>query len=219
MAFKGSRKNAGKALNRNMKRKNKIKVIGLTGGIASGKSCALKEFKRLGANVIDADKISREVVKPGSKALKKIIKIFGKAFLKNKKLYRKKLAQLIFSDKKARKILEEITHPAIIAEIKKQIRVFSKTRNSLPIILDAPLLYEAGLKKLVNKTIVVWCSGKAQAARLLKRDKLKIREIRKRISAQLSLDKKKKLADFVLDNSSSVVALAARVRNLWSDLT
>jgi len=173
-------------------------VVGLTGGIASGKSTVLKEFKRLGAKIIDSDEIAHRIILKGTPAYKKIVRVFGEYILRpNREIDRKKLGNIIFSDSKRRKILEKITHPVIIDEIKKEINRFTRK----VIIIDAPLLFEAGLTAMVDKIIVVWIPKKLQIDRLIKRNKLTYKQAKQQISAQMPLKTKKKLADYLIDNT------------------
>lgn len=199
---------------------NKIHVIGLTGGIGSGKSSVLKELKRLGAKVIDADKISREIVRPHSSAWKKIVKEFGKKILKkNKQIDRHILGQLIFSDNSKRKILERITHPAIIARVKKQVKALKRKNRKSVIVIDAPLLFEAKLEKMMDKVVVVWCDKKCQVERLLKKTSLQRPEILKRIKAQMPIEKKKKMADLLINNSNDIKALKLKTKQIWDKIS
>jgi len=189
-------------------------VIGLTGGIASGKSAAIKEFTRLGYDVIDSDNIARELGKKGTPVYKSIIKHFGKTMLdtKTKEINRKKLAELVFSDTKEKDKLEKIIHPAIIKEIKSRIIRYRKKKTGA-VILDAPLLFEAGIKGLVDKTVVVWVPEEIQLERLMKRDKITKYQAINRINSQIPLDKKKSLADHVLDNSKSAQYLVEQINS------
>jgi dephospho-CoA kinase len=197
--------------------KNKTLVIGLTGGIASGKSSVARVLKKLGARIIDADKISRSILVRGKPAYKKVLKLFGNIITDRKKnIDRKKLAGIVFFNPKLRGSLEKITHPQIIAKINKEI----KRSSSKPVlVIDAPLLFEAGLQKTVDKTIVVWAPREAQKARLRARDDLNLRQINARIDSQLSLEKKKRLADHVIDNSRDIAALKLNTKKLWRLLT
>ena len=195
----------------------KNKITALTGGIASGKSTALKEFKRLGARVIDCDALARRVSRKGGPALQKISKRFGACVLKKDgSLNRKRLGSLIFADKKKRKVLENIIHPLIIEEIRKKTVNISGAR---PLILDVPLLFEAGLVRFAGKVIVVWAPESARVSRLTKRENLSLSEIQNRISSQMPLEEKKNRADFVIDNSGSRAAAKKDVKYIWKVLT
>jgi len=200
--------------------KKKHIIIGLTGGIASGKSTVLKEFKHLGARVVDADKISREIIRPRLPAWKKIVRKFGRAILrKNNQLDRKKLGRIVFSNVSKRKILERITHPVIISEIKKQVKKFVKESKKAIIMIDTPLLFEAKLEKMTDKVIVVWCTKKCQIERLLKKTSLNRPEIEKRIKAQMPIDIKKKKADFLINNCYNITKLKTQTKQLWDKIS
>lgn len=177
-------------------------IIGLTGGIASGKTTVLKNFKELGYKTLDCDRLARQVVLPKTPALKKIIKTFGKKFLKkNGSLNRSKLGVLIFKNPKKRKLLENIIHPKIIEILKKKIQ----THSSGFLIIDIPLLFEKKLQNLVDKTIVVWIPKKLQAQRLIQRSGISQTQANLRINSQWPLSKKKKLANFFIDNSRTIL--------------
>ncbi len=176
-------------------------LIGLTGGIASGKSLAAEELKRLGVYLIDADEIAREVVRPGLPAYKEIVKEFGEDILNpDKTINRKALGAIVFSNPLLRKRLEQITHPGILGEIDKRVFAIKGKDTKAIIIVDAALLIEVGLHKKMDKVIVVYADENTQIARLMKRDGLTKDEAKNRISAQMSLNEKKKYADFVIEN-------------------
>lgn len=176
-------------------------LIGLTGGIASGKSLVAEALKRLGAHLIDADEIAREVVKPGLPAYLGIVKEFGEGILNpDKTINRKALAKVVFSDSEIRKRLEQITHPRILDEINKNIKAIKGKNPDAIIVVDAALLIEAGLYKKMDKVIVVYTDKKTQIERMMKRDGFTMDEAKNRISAQMPLQEKRKYADFVIEN-------------------
>lgn len=195
-------------------------IVGLTGGIASGKSTVSYILTKLGAIVIDADRISRQIVEKGSPVLEEIRRLFGDGILfENGELNRKKLAKLVFNDSTALKGLNKITHPIIIAEIKKEIYFHSLNSPDSVIIIDAALLIEMGLVELVNEVWVVAVPLELQRNRLRQRDELSVIEVDKRIAAQMSLEEKLAYADFVIDNSGSLQELEETVKSLWLKLT
>lgn len=191
--------------------------IGLTGSIASGKSTVSGFLRELGAIVIDADKVAKEIVKPGTPALKEIVKCFGKDVLnKDGSLNRKKLADMVFSDSAKLKILNEITHPRIVEKIKNTIACLEKKDKTRLIVIDAPLLIETGLDKLVDEVWVVYVTPKTQIERLLQREKdMTHEEALKRINSQMSTDEKVKYADRVIYNNGSIVETKNQVKKLW----
>lgn len=181
--------------------RSKRLIIGLTGSFGSGKTTVAKMFKSFGAQVIDADEIAHRIIQPGSQIYKKIISVFGENILKkNKAIDRDKLARIVFGNKNLLKKINRIMHPEIIRMIKQRIKI----SQSKIIILDAPLLIEAGLKNLVDKLIVVKLDKRQQIERLLHKSPLKKPEILKRIKAQIPLQYKVRLADFVIDNSGRI---------------
>lgn len=194
-------------------------LIGLTGGIASGKSTAAKEFSRLGFTVIYADAVSKELTGPGKLLLKKIAGKFGSSVIKKDgSLNRKKLAAIVFTSSKKRILLEKLTHPAIIAEIK--LRAAKLLKNSKqPVIVEAPLLFEARLENIFDRIIVVWSPEKLQIKRLRDRNGMGMISALNRLRAQIPLNKKLKLADFVIDNSKTIPATRKQVKTIFERLT
>lgn len=193
-------------------------VIGLTGSFGSGKTTVAKLLRLRGFELIDADRISRDLFSPGTKVYQKTVESFGNGIIKkDKAIDRLKLARLVFQEKKLLHKLNSIVHPEVIRIITDKIGKSSRRF----IILDAPLLIEAGLTNLVDKLIVVNINRKEQLHRLLKRTSLNKTEILKRINSQLSLDKKVRLADFVIDNSGTLNQTKRQVkairRLLWKN--
>ena len=177
-----------------------MRVLGLTGGIGSGKSIVAQMFAELGAGVIDADQLAREVVEPGQPALQELASTFGPdVLLPDGRLDRPKLAGIIFSDPAERAKLDAITHPRIRERMEGQI----KARRSGPgvLIVDVPLLYENNRTNMVEKVIVVWVDAQTQLQRIRQRDGLSAEAARQRISAQMPLDAKRARADHVIDNT------------------
>ena len=194
-------------------------LVGLTGGIGSGKSLAASFFKELGAHIIDADQLSRDLVHPGQTALKEIVNYFGKNILDpTGNLDRRKLAKIVFQDPGKKSILEGILHPKIF---KKEQEVFIEicTKDPLAIvIIDAALLIESGNYKHVNKVIVVRSSEESQIQRILSRNAVSFDEAVARIKNQMSLEEKYKYADFILDNNMQQEDLLQKVKELYPKL-
>ncbi|HXN04009.1 MAG TPA: dephospho-CoA kinase [Candidatus Acidoferrum sp.] len=177
-------------------------MLGLTGGIGSGKSVVAQMFARLGAVVIDADQLAREVVEPGQPALREIATAFGPdVLLPDGRLDRPKLAGIIFADPAERAKLDAITHPRIRARMDEEI----KARRSGPgiLIVDIPLLYENDRTHSVERVIVVWVDPQTQLRRIRHRDGLSTDAARQRIAAQMPLEAKRARADHVIDNSGT----------------
>lgn len=175
-------------------------VIGLTGSIATGKSTISAMFEELDIPVVDADLIAREVVEKGRPAYDQVVAYFGEDILQaNGELDRKKLASIVFKDEEKRQKLNSIVHPAIRKEMIKQ-REAHKADKVPCVVLDIPLLYESKLMDYVDKVIVSYVTEEIQLERLLKRDASSKEEAESRINSQISIEKKKKLADAIIDN-------------------
>lgn len=175
-------------------------VIGLTGGIATGKSTVTKMMKRLGVPVIDADQIARQVVEPGRSAYQAVIKQFGEdILLENGQINRPKLGSIVFADKEKREQLNQIVHPAVRQEM-LQLRDQYIERGVKSVVLDIPLLFESKLTNMVDKVIVVYVPKQLQLKRLINRDQFTELEALQRINAQLPTIEKAKQADAVIDN-------------------
>lgn len=179
-------------------------ILGLTGGIASGKSTVSAYLAQNGALIIDADLIARQVVAKKSSGLKQIVAKFGGEILTaSGELDRKKLGKLVFSNKELLKNLTDITGPLIRAEILREIEAAKKAQVKL-VVLDIPLLFETGYQTLCDKVMVVTIPSEVQLERVMKRDNLSAAEARKRIANQLPASKRNELADVLIDNSKSV---------------
>ncbi|HJG05336.1 dephospho-CoA kinase [Ligilactobacillus agilis] len=179
-------------------------ILGLTGGIASGKSTVSAYLAQNGALIIDADLIARQVVAKKSSGLKQIVAKFGGEILTaSGELDRKKLGKLVFSNKDLLKALTDITGPLIRTEILREIEAAKKAQVKL-VVLDIPLLFETGYQTLCDKVMVVTIPSKLQLERVMKRDNLSAAEARKRIANQLPASKRNELADVLIDNSKSV---------------
>lgn len=179
-------------------------ILGLTGGIASGKSTVSAYLAQKGALIVDADLIARQVVAKKSSGLKQIVAKFGEEILTaSGELDRKKLGKLVFSNKELLKALTDITGPLIRAEILREIQAAKKAQVKL-VVLDIPLLFETGYQTLCDKVMVVTIPSKLQLERVMKRDNLSAAEARKRIANQLPASKRNELADVLIDNSKSV---------------
>ena len=189
-----------------------MKLVGLTGGIASGKSTVAAILRRLGASIINADELSREVVQPGQDAWKEIIKSFGPDILQeNKALDRRKLRKIVFDNPEARKKLEAIIHPRVRALAERRISELAAAGSSV-IVYEVPLLFEAQIHLWLRPVILVACDLETQKKRLLERDHLTELEAQQHLDAQMSLEKKRKLADYVIENDGTREELEQQVR-------
>jgi len=185
-------------------------TIGLTGGIASGKSCVARVLIREGVGVVDADAIAREVVAKNSDGLREVVAAFGAELLAaDASLDRAKLAALVFGDPAARKRLESITHPRI-GKLSAQ-RMAELQAGAAPyVVYEAPLLVEVGAHKGLDALIVVAATEQAQVTRTLQRDGGSEEEARRRIAAQLPLASKVEVADYVIENDGTLAQLEQR---------
>ena len=189
-----------------------MKLIGLTGGIASGKSTVAAILRRLGASIINADELSREVVQPGQDAWNEITKSFGSDILReDMALDRKKLRKIVFDNPKARKQLEAIIHPRVRALAEKRISELAASGSSV-IVYEVPLLFEAQIHLWLRPVILVACDIETQKKRLLERDHLTELEAQQHLDAQMSLAEKRKLADYVIENDTTLEELEQQVR-------
>lgn len=178
-------------------------TIGLTGSIASGKSTVSLMFDDFDIPVIDADKISREVVQPGEAAYKEIIETFGEDVLRaDKTLDREKLGSIIFADKEKREQLNGIVHPAVRKKMLEKKQAFIDA-GAACVVLDIPLLFESKLTHFVDKTLVVYVDENVQLERLMDRNGYTEEEARQRIKSQMPVKEKAELADYVIDNNRS----------------
>lgn len=193
-------------------------VIGLTGGIASGKSTVAGMFADLGAVIIDADKIARDVVDPGQEGLHSIVQHFGEEVLDQEgRLDRKKMGELVFSNEEARKTLNSLLHPLIRSRMEQEKQKALLLHPPL-IILDIPLLYESNWQKRLEKVIVVYVPESLQVQRLMSRNCLTLEEATQRIKAQMPIEEKKQRADFLIDNSGTTEKTKEQVALLFRRL-
>ncbi|MCM3717904.1 dephospho-CoA kinase [Fictibacillus phosphorivorans] len=186
-------------------------IIGLTGGIATGKSTASRILSEQGIPVIDADLIAREVVMPEKDAYKKIIAFFGdEILLADKTLNRAKLGEIIFNDAEKRQKLNEIVHPAVRKEMKNQAERYLSRGNPL-VVMDIPLLFESKLTHMVDKTWLIYTHPNIQLKRLMERDGYTEEQALSRITAQMPIDEKKELADVVIENNETIEELKQKL--------
>ena len=194
-------------------------LVGLTGGIATGKSTVAGMFKRCGAVVIDADDLAREVVQQGRPAWRAIVIAFGKQVLnRDRSLDRHTLGTIVFRDRAKLRRLERIIHPRVAREKQRLVRQIVKRKPRAVIIYEVPLLFEAGVDKRVDQTIVVTTDRETQIARLKKRNGLTRASALQRIRAQMPLSEKRHRADYVIDGTLPKVALSRHVRHLYDRL-
>ncbi len=197
----------------------KFLLVGLTGGIATGKSTVSHMLRGLGAEIIDADLLAREVVEPGQPAWHEIVGEFGRDVVSpDGTLDRRKLGAIVFADPERRKRLEAITHPAIRAGVQARLHELAARGFAGIVFYDAAILIEALGHKDMERMVVVITDEATQAARLRGRDGTDDAQGRRRIASQMPLAEKAKLADYVIDNSGDREATAEQVRRVFAAL-
>ena len=194
-------------------------LVGLTGSIATGKSTVSRMFAHLGARVIDADLLAREVVMPGQAAYARIVEEFGPQVIQEDgSLDRKALGALVFGDSVKRKRLEEITHPAIGLRQQRMLSVLDEEAFEGVVIWDAALLFEGGGAGKMDRVVVVYADPETERRRLVERDGLSDTDARARIDSQIPVAEKAKLADHVIDNSGARDLTERQVRTIYGAL-
>lgn len=191
-------------------------VIGLTGGIASGKSTISSILKELGAYIVDADIIARSVVQKGEKAYNEIVQHFGrKILMANGEINRKKLGHIVFSDSEKLKLLNQITHPEIIGRIKDKVEEY-KDVGAKVIVIDAAILIEVGLDWYCDSIWLVSVDKETQIRRLMERDKFAYSDALNRINSQYTNERKSQFADVIIDNNKPIEEVKKKVKELWN---
>ena len=194
-------------------------VLGVTGGIASGKTTVANMLEELGAPIIDFDLLARQVVEPGQPAFKDIIAYFGDDVIdKNGTLDRKRISGIVFRDPAKRKILEGITHPRIFEVFVHQVREMAEKDPHGIVQAVIPLLFEVNLTHLVHKVLMVYISPDKQIERLTRRDSISTEEANQILKAQMPIDQKAAEADFVIHNEGNVEETRKAVKALWQTL-
>ncbi len=194
-------------------------LVGLTGGIATGKSTVSEMLRRLGCEIIDADRLARDVVEPEQPAWKQIVAEFGPGVVTaDGSLDRKKLGAIVFADPERRRRLEAITHPAIRARLLARLDELAARGFAGVVVFDAAVMIESGNYKNMDRLVVVVTDDATQVARLQERDGTDEVEGRRKIASQMPLAEKAKLADYVIDNSGDREATAAEVRRVFAAL-
>ncbi|MGH7209711.1 MAG: dephospho-CoA kinase [Nitrospiraceae bacterium] len=194
-------------------------VVGLTGGLATGKSSVARLFQDCGAIVIDADLLAREAVQPGRPAWRDILRAFGKKVLQpDRTLDRRTLGQIVFSNRAKLKKLNAIVHPRVAREQNRLTREISRKEPDAVIVYDAPVLIEAGAHKRMDKIIVVAADQATQIKRLCNRSHFSRTEALRRVRSQLPLAQKVKLADYVIDGTLSFEQTKNEVQRIYAEL-
>ena len=191
-------------------------LLGVTGSFGSGKTFVASLLRKAGAGVIDADNIAHKVIMPSGDAYKRVVAIFGKGIIgRAKRIDRRKLGSIVFRDKAQLFKLVSILHPEVIKAIKSRIASHRKRI----VVVDAPLLLEAGLKCAVDKVIVVTITRQEQLERLRQKTQLSTKEMLARIRRQMPLSLKVREADFIIDNSGTKAETKKQVKKVWEVLS
>lgn len=193
-------------------------TIGLTGGIASGKTLVARIFRDLGAHLIDADRIVHELLEPGQPAWSEVLDHFGRNLrLPNANLDRRKLGEIVFRDSQEREWLNRCLHPRVFDVYNIRLRHIREREQDAIVVFDAALLIETGYYKKMDKLVVVYVDEEQQLNRLMERDGYSRTEAAARIRSQMPLSEKKAYADYVIDNRSSREETEHQVRNIFSE--
>ena len=193
--------------------------IGLTGGIACGKSTVAKMFVKHGAHLIDFDGLAHEVQEPGKPAWKEVVNHFGKRILQpDKKINRVKLGNIVFADKEKLSELNNIVHPLVYQEWHARLEKIGKKEKHAIVLSDIPLLFEGNMQHLFDLTMLVLIAPKEQIRRLMARNGVSKEEAGKRLKSQMPISEKISLADIVIDNEGSIHETEKRVGQVWQEL-
>lgn len=191
-------------------------LIGITGGIASGKTEVAKVFQTLGAKILSGDEIGKDVVGQYPQLLKKLVNTFGDAILDSRKrLNRKKLAEIAFSSSSSTKKLNRIVHPFLLKDLKEKIESFRAEGYEKPVVIDAALIVEWELQKKLDYLIFVVCSKQKRIKRLIEQKGYSRKDAEQRIKAQLPEYKKREHADYIIENEGDLKELKAKAKTLW----
>jgi dephospho-CoA kinase len=195
-----------------------LKLIGLTGGVGSGKSTVSAMLQELGAEVIDADEASHAVYEPGSPGFAAVVREFGPEYVLDGRIDRAKLGELVFHSMDARHRLNDIVHP-LVREWMAARTAEAAQRGAEVVVQDVPLLFENGLERLYSTVVLVYVPEKLQLKRLIEGRGLSDERARTMIAAQMPIEEKKMLAHHVIDNSGSREKTRKQVESLWKQLT
>ncbi|MCB2225371.1 MAG: dephospho-CoA kinase [Desulfarculaceae bacterium] len=193
--------------------------VGLTGGIASGKSTVDRMLVELGAFLVDTDQLSRVAVEPGSPGLERIAARFGPEMIApDGSLDRARLRALVFADAAARNQLNRIVHPEVARLTNAQLASLESEHPQGVAIIDVPLLFESGWQRGLDRTVLVWVPREVQLKRLMSRDHCSQNQAEEALEAQMPLKNKKALADFLVDNAGALDETLKQVKRLWQQL-
>jgi len=194
-------------------------IVGLTGGVASGKTAVSKVLKEEGAYIIDADQIARELVQPHTPAWNELIRAFGQEILQEDgSIHRKRLADKVFAEPEQRKLLNQILHPRIKEEMDRRAKAIGEKDPEAIVVIDAPLLVELGEHREMDKLIVVTTTQMQQVERLKDRDGTGPDEALRIVSSQMPMEEKLRFADYVIQNEGPLEETKKRAKEIFKDL-
>ncbi|NLW91727.1 MAG: dephospho-CoA kinase [Syntrophomonadaceae bacterium] len=192
-------------------------IIGLTGGIASGKSTVSRTLAKLGARIIDTDEISHQIIEPGQPAWHDIVEYFGNEVVNpDNSINRVKLGAIVFNDPDSLKKLNSFTHPRVMDRLRADLKAIEDEQANAIVFMEVPLLYETHMEKLCREVWVVWVDSETQIIRLMARDAIDREYALRRIASQMPLEEKAARADRIIDNSGSVeetIEITTRIFN------
>jgi len=198
---------------------NPGRYFGLTGGVASGKSTVARMFEELGARVIDADRLAHELYRAPLPVYKEVVNRFGTEILDaSGEIDRRRLGPMVFADAEKLRELSTIVHPPIMERIEDLVLGWHALTPHAVIVVDAALIYEAGIEKRFAKMLVAWCRPEQQLERLIAKGDLTREEAERRIAAQLPAEEKRRRADYVIDCSGNLESTRAQVHTVHSEL-
>jgi dephospho-CoA kinase len=193
--------------------------VGLTGGIATGKSTVVRMLVKRGARVIDHDGLVHTLQEPGQPVWKRIVETFGRDILDAaERIDRKKLGSLVFDNEQRRKVLEGIVHPAVLEEAQRQRDRIGKEDEQAIVLSDIPLLFEVGMKECFDLILLVYAPPEVQIRRVMKRNNLSREEALSRLKSQMPIDEKPKFADLIIRNDGTMRELEKRADEVWQEL-
>jgi len=194
-------------------------IVALTGGIGSGKSVVARMFEDEGAYVIDLDELARRVVEPDKPAWRDVVAYFGTGILNpDRTVNRSALAEIVFSDPERRRVLEEFTHPWIFEEQDALLKAIKDQDPCSVVVIEFPLLFELNFQKKFDKVIVVYAPRDAQVRRAVERDGFSEEQVDKRLMAQISIEEKRLLSDYSIDNEGSLCSTRDQVGEVMREL-
>jgi dephospho-CoA kinase len=193
--------------------------FGLTGGVASGKSTVARMLEGLGARVIDADRVGHELLRPWHPVHQEVVRHFGNEILDPAgEIDRKRLGAVVFADPTKLQELDALLHPRIVTRVEELATRYHAESPGAVVVVDAALLFEAGIGGQFSKVLVVWCRPEQQIERLMGKTGLSRREAERRIAAQMPVDQKRRQADYEIDSSGSLENTRAQVEALYPEL-